>query len=173
MKPADLIRDFFVHHRWAARKVMAQLEQCELVDLERQKFEGAASPMQTLRHMVQSEAYWTALFVRGDGAMEAARVFEPITTVAEMRSAWDGLYIELNPYLARLDNDELDRVFDVTFPGGKSFSPNVSQVVSQLTVHSSQHRAELALIASGLGHSPGELDLWDFLSETGPSAIGE
>ncbi len=173
MEPADLIRDFFAHHRWAARKIMEQLEQCDVTDLEQQGFVGAASPMQTLRHMVQSEAYWTALFVHGDGAMDAARKFEPLTTVTEMRALWDDFYIELDPYLGRLDNGELDRVFNVTFPGGNSFSPRLRQVLSQLTVHSAQHRSELALMVSGLGYSPGELDLCDFLSETDPSAIGE
>ena len=147
MESAELFRRFFAHHRWASRKLMSELELCERTELETANFEGAASPIQTLRHMLQSESYWIALFVRGDGAMDAARVFEPLRTVDEMRSAWEAAIVELDAYFARLDGAELERQFTVTFPGGEPFSPRVNEVLSQLTVHSSQHRSELALLA--------------------------
>jgi len=31
--------------------------------------------------------------------------------------------------------------------------------------HQGQHRSKLAVLISAMGESPGEFDLWDFLSE--------
>jgi len=58
----------------------------------------------------------------------------------------------------------------VTFPRGDSFSPAVHEALSQLAGHSAQHRSELALMVSGLGHSPGDFDLLSFLPETAEDA---
>ncbi len=78
--------------------------------------------------------------------------------------------MDFGAYLSGLDEAESERQFTVSFPNGVSFSPRVHQVLSQLTVHLAQHRSELALIVTGLGHSPGELNLWDYLSEASGGA---
>jgi uncharacterized damage-inducible protein DinB len=167
MQSADLIRNLFAHHRWATRKLFSQLEQCDDAELRDAKFEGAASPFQTLHHMLETENFWFGL-IRGISFEDVSGGFAPHQTLKELQVAWDGLYAEFDKYLSALDESETERRFTVSFPNGVSFSPRVHQVLSQLTVHSAQHRSELALMASGLGHSPGELDLWDFLSETNP-----
>jgi len=172
MQSADLIRNFFAHHRWATRRLFSQFEQCHDAELREAKFEGAASPFRTLHHMLETENFWFGL-IRGTSFEDVTGGFAAHQTLKALRGGWDRLYVEFDTYLAALDESETERRFSVSFPNGVSFTPQVHQVLSQLTVHSAQHRSELALMASDLGHSPGELDLWDFLSESAPNEPGD
>ena len=114
--------------------------------------------------MLETENFWFGL-TRGTAFEDVVNGFAAHQTLASLRAAWDDLYADVGPYLASLDDSELDRRFTVFFPNDVTFSPRVHQSLSQLTVHSAQHRSELALMATGLGHSPGDLDLWRYLSE--------
>jgi len=164
VESADLLRTFFDHHRWATGGLFAQLELCDEAELRDAPREGAWGPFQTLHHMLETENFWFRL-IRGVPFKDVAGGFREHQTLATLRLAWDGLYEELGAYLASMDESEVDRTFEVSFPNGVSFSPIVHQALSQLTVHSGQHRSELALMVSELGHSPGELGLWDYLRE--------
>lgn len=48
---------------------------------------------------------------------------------------------------------------------GTNHVPPSRHVLSQFVQHQGQQRSELAVIVSVMGESPGEFDLWNFLSQ--------
>jgi uncharacterized damage-inducible protein DinB len=83
--------------------------------------------------------------------------------VADVRQAWLAFDAGFRPYLDGLGDAELGRTFTFIRPDGEKVSRRVGSVFVRVIMHSAQHRAELVMLATGLGHPPGELDLSVYL----------
>jgi uncharacterized damage-inducible protein DinB len=80
---------------------------------------------------------------------------EPLLSVDELRRRWRKEWEVLDGWLPTIDQDLLDHV-DEGVP--------IWQMILHVTNHGTQHRSEAAALLTEIGHSPGDLDMWD-LSE--------
>jgi uncharacterized damage-inducible protein DinB len=58
-------------------------------------------------------------------------------------------------------------VFEYTTLGGQPYSNTLWHLMAHVVNHGTQHRSELALLLTKLGHSPGDIDLISFVREKG------
>lgn len=146
------------HTYWALDRVLDQLEQVDDAALDADPpAEGMAPARQTLKHAYGYDRFWIPQILGID------RPPAPPDDIAELRRVWEPTRRALRDHLEAADDDELTRRVEVRDNSGETFRPRVSDVLSQLVQHHSQHRAELAVMATVNGHSPGELDWWDYL----------
>jgi uncharacterized damage-inducible protein DinB len=83
--------------------------------------------------------------------------------LASLRVAWETLDAEMEAYLAGLNEAALlEKVSYRSYYGGEGNDSRIEMVLHQ-AFHSHQHRGEVALVLTQLGHSPGELDYNDYM----------
>lgn len=145
---ADEIRYLFAYDRWATARILAVLDglddatwtATQVVD-ER----GLGGIL--VHHLGATQRWWHGL--REDGT-EHRPEREPLPTVADLQERWAAEWPPLEAWLATVSDDWLRREDE-----GVPFWRMLVHVVN----HGTQHRSEAAAILTGVGRSPGDLDM--------------
>lgn len=153
MRRSD-VRLLFSYDRWATARVLNTAEDMSPEAWAQPSAVGDRSLGGILVHALGAHARWRNAW-HGTGERPRPED-EPLPTVAELRGQWVAEWDALDAYLASLDEGAPDGIWD----GLPLWQPMV-HVVN----HGTQHRSEAAVILTGAGHSPGELDFIDFLTE--------
>lgn len=90
---------------------------------------------------------------------------EELPTLDAIRERWQQEESTLRGHLGSLSDADLANDFEYTTVSGATFRQPLWQSVFQIVNHSTQHRSELALVLTQLGHSPGNLDYTWYLRE--------
>ena len=156
-------RLLFKHNAWANDRVTEQIANLGY-DRAREPAGldlGDGSIIQTLVHLLHVEESWYTRCLGNASSpeltVEAAGTIETIRErLAGQASAWMGLLEEVeDPAL-----DEL--VSNPSRTSDRIFSHPLWTRLSHVLSHSTQHRGELALATSRLGHSPCEPDFLEY-----------
>ena len=148
------IRLLFDYDRWATGRILNTTEDVSPEVWARPRAVGDRGLGGILVHAFGAHARWrNAWHATGERPRPEE---EPLLTVADLRGRWQAEWAALDAYLASLDEDAPNEIWD----GLPLWQPMV-HVVN----HGTQHRSEAASILTAEGHSPGELDFIDFLTE--------
>jgi uncharacterized damage-inducible protein DinB len=156
---------FYEHGRFANGRLLTQAQRLsdEKLDVERPGMFG--SIRSTLLHMMQAQHSWLRR-AQGLDPVEpwAADTFP---TLADVRAQWEALDAETLAYVATLTDEQLLEVIHIqSWIGWEMEAPRWQALVHQ-AFHQHQHRGELAMVLTTLGHSPGEIDAFDWFEEEG------
>jgi uncharacterized damage-inducible protein DinB len=88
---------------------------------------------------------------------------EPLIDVTDLRARWHVEWDAMDAWLRTLAPADLELVADGT---------EVWKSLLHLFNHGTQHRSEVAALLTGVGRSPGDLDLIDFAEEHSTSVGG-
>jgi uncharacterized damage-inducible protein DinB len=141
---ADHTRQLVDYNEWANHRILDAAAKLS--------GEHYAQIADTLTHLLGTQRYWY------DNWTHAEREEIAPATIDAMRAAYDASHAEMRAYFAALTDEDWQRAepwwkrwgVDVTLPLGET----LFQVVN----HSTQHRAEIAVVTSLHGASPGDLD---------------
>jgi uncharacterized damage-inducible protein DinB len=118
----------------------------------------------TLAHVFGAERRWR---LRWQGEPNAALPApEEMSTLPTLQERWAAEQQLVRLYLSTLRNAELSEKFSYLTPKGRSITSTRWHTIVHMINHGTQHRAELAMLLTELGFSPGNLDLNVFLSES-------
>ncbi len=154
--------DIHRHSAWANRQILTVTEQLTPEQLRTPLGEGSFGDfLTTLVHMFDAQQSW---FERASkGTSGPALDPDSLSRIADLREKWEALDSEMETYLSGLDNRSLsEKVHYRSHYGSEGLYSRRDMMLHQ-AFHSHQHRAELALTLSKLGHSPGELDFLDYI----------
>ncbi len=154
----DYLRELYEHNAWANGKVFVQATQVPVEQAAAAPWEGVASLHDTLAHVVGAERFWAARW-RGEERPAHAE----LKAIAETEALWEETAAATRQFLAGLDDAALDRRIESSARSGPSLSVGVA--LTQVLLHSVQHRSEAAALLTEYGHSPGSLDYVVFLAE--------
>ena len=117
----------------------------------------------TLVHTLGAEWIWRSRW-QGVSPTASLRV-DDYPTVAALRARWREEETKMREFIATLTEADLARVVNYSrISSGASAEP-LWQLMAHVVNHGTQHRAEAAAILTGLGHSPGDIDLVVFARE--------
>jgi uncharacterized damage-inducible protein DinB len=116
----------------------------------------------TLVHVFGAERRWRARW-QGEPNMPMLAA-EQVPTLDALRELWEAEQPLMRVYLAALSDSELASSFSYQRPNGTVIANIRWHTMAHMINHATQHRAELGLLLTELGCSPGNLDLNVFLS---------
>ena len=127
-----------------------------------QVVEGQKSVRDTLVHMIDAHTCWEAWW-SGRMTLEDSfgRVFpvENYPDSASLQRWWDEIHAETMAFIDTISSSDLDRIYERIRRDGSKVDRTMWQMMLHVANHGTQHRSEVALMLTALGHSPGDLDL--------------
>lgn len=160
-----MLTGIYEHSRFANGRLLDQAERLSDAELDAERPGMFGTIRSTFLHMMQAQHSW----------LRRAQELDPIEpwtaetfpTLADLRNQWDALDAENLAYLATLTDDQLQEIIHIrSWSGWEMQAPRWQALVHQ-AFHQHQHRGELAMVLTNLGHSPGELDAFDWFETEG------
>jgi uncharacterized damage-inducible protein DinB len=154
----------FGYTSWAWHRVLDQVAQISQDEYVASPLRDYGSIRATLVHALAAEVRYLSVW-KGEPA--ATRPDEAtVPTVAELRKVWAEQEEAMEAFLAGLtDQDCLRAITQVSARTGQESTTPLWLLMTQAVTHHMQHRSEIALDVTQLGHSPGDLDVTRYFRE--------
>jgi uncharacterized damage-inducible protein DinB len=169
LSKAELIRSLFEYNVWANNAVLGAASQVAEEEITRDlgpAGAGHGSLQGILLHILGSHVSW---LMKWTGEPPHIALVEPGRVMPAIRESFDAAHERLRAYVGSLTDAALDAETELMDPQDgqwRTWRRPLWQVMLSTGTHAAQHRGEAALILSGLGHSPGEIDysMWAWRS---------
>lgn len=163
MRVAD-IQMLYDYNYWATARIL-----CTAASITDEQFTAPTrfpwgSLRGTLVHILAGERFWLYLW---QGMPSPPLNLGESPTLATLRERWPHDEAALRSYLATLTDDDLDRSHTYTLQSGAASTAPLWARIVHIVTHGTLHRGEAAQMLTECGHSPGDIDLLDFLDERG------
>lgn len=158
------IKTLYDYHYWATEQILGAVAQISEAQLNAEMHNGQGSMRETLVHMLSGEWIWRT---RWQGGMPTAMLRAgDFLTLEMIRGRWQEEEQRMRAFLVTLHDEDMGRMVQYisTRVPGKVFSCLLWQQMVHLVNHATQHRSEIALRLTELGHSPGDLDMIVFFT---------
>jgi uncharacterized damage-inducible protein DinB len=152
----EQVRFLYAYDRWATQRVLALLDGIDQELWARPNAVGDMSLGAVLVHHLGAAQRWRTAFSSQGSERGPSPEEEPLLSVAELRSRWQAEWAAVDAWLASVSDD---------LPAVQFEGIPVWQMISHVTNHGTQHRAEAAALLTASGRSPGELDMINFSDE--------
>ncbi|HEY8173569.1 MAG TPA: DinB family protein [Dehalococcoidia bacterium] len=159
MSFAEHARSLVSYNEWANEKLLDAAQKCS-----EEQFAGLCDQF---AHMVGTQLFWLGLWRGGTWVTvepELKRRLAPVRTSSQMWAAYAESHDDLRAFVMELDDADWHRAKAWWVPSTTETLP-LGDTITQVVNHGTQHRAELGVLVSGFGHSPGDLDYLDFALE--------
>ncbi len=156
-----LLISYYDYAEWASARLLDLCEGLPPEALARRFSAGALPILDTLVHLASVDARWHGRWA-GIPLPPPLSVAD-LPTLAAVRAAWAPIRATQRAYVAGLDDRGLAEDIRWERPAGEVMIPRW-QVVFHCANHAMQHRSEIAMMLTDLGHSPGDMDYTVFLN---------
>jgi len=166
----EMLRTLYRCSDWANRRVLDAVEQITEAGFLTPIEGGSGSVRDTLVHTMQAQMIWLyrARQLPPPGRLNPAQ----FPSVDAVRTRWQAIQAETAVFIAELDEMACIRKITYVNNAGERWTYPIWQMLLHQANHATQHRSEIAVALTQLGHSPGELDLLLALDEEANSAGG-
>jgi uncharacterized damage-inducible protein DinB len=152
----NAVRTLYAYNAWANARILETAERLKLRQLIAAG-DGGASVRDILVHTAWAQWLWLERW-QGNSPREQWNPAE-FPYVATLRARWMEVEGATQRYLASLDESTLADAFSYVNTRGETWTyPRWEAMLHQVN-HATQHRGEAALLMTGYGCSPGDLDL--------------
>jgi uncharacterized damage-inducible protein DinB len=161
MSASSQVRRLVAYNRWANERILDTAAELEAPQLQHQLHPSMPALLPTLTHLLGTQMFWLRLWL--------GEAFEQPSTppdLGALRAAFDANHDRLASFASTLTDEALAGRRKWWQQWGVDSELDLSGTMLQVMHHSTQHRAEAAVILTALGHSPGDLDLLDYLASS-------
>jgi uncharacterized damage-inducible protein DinB len=148
----DDIRFLFAYDRWATERVLAALDDVPDAVWSTNAVVGERGLGTILIHHLGATQRWRHA-IQQDGESPRPED-EPLLAIDELRRRWIAEWDAVDAWVPTLDDAFLDYVHE-----GEA----IWQMLAHVVNHGTQHRSEAAALLTDAGHSPGDLDMIDYV----------
>lgn len=161
----EYIQFIYAYSNWANQRILDTCEKLSQEQFLAGQGSSTATPCirDTLVHMMSAQQVWLA---RCNG-VSPTRLLDPqeFGTLALLRQYWNQVEQDTQAYVNAVRDDVLRQTMAYTSTKGQPFSNLRWQVLLHQVNHATQHRSEIAMLLTQLGHSPGDMDLLVYMRE--------
>ncbi len=163
MRKAE-IEMLFDYTYWANHRVLAAAKLLTVEQLDQIVLAGSPCILDILAHSLGAEIMWWTRFSQGI-TLPAIPGRAEYPTLEDLVSRWQAQEGNMRGLLAGLSEEELGASMRYTTTKGKLYEMPRWELLVHLVNHETQHRAEIAMLLTALGKSPGDLDIILYLRE--------
>lgn len=159
-----MLEGIYEHSRFANARLLDQAAQLTDDELDAPCPGMYDSIRQTLLHMLQAQYVW----LRRAQERDARSLWEEdaAPSIADLRAQWDDIDRKTLAYVSTLTDDQLLERLTMRSSVWVISAPRWQALIHQ-AFHQHQHRGEVAMVLTNLGHSPGEIDAFDWFELEG------
>lgn len=157
MSAVEQMRLLFRYNEWANVRLLEAAAGLSDAELEQEIQPALAGVRPILTHVLGTQLHWLSLW---QGLTDDRN---PEMGIAELRAAFDRCHGRLAELIASLTEPGLARREKWWARWGVDDELDCASTMLQVVNHGTQHRAEIAVILTALGHSPGDLDILNYL----------
>ena len=144
----DEIRYLFDYDRWATERVLTVLDGVPDEVWSRSDAVGERGLGGILVHQLGAAQRWRNAIQ--ETGIQPRPEREPLTSINQLRSWWVEEWVAVDAWMPTITQGLLDHIEE---------GVAVWQMLAHVINHGTQHRSEAATILTGIGHSPGEIDM--------------
>jgi len=149
----DDIRFLFGYDQHATGRLLDACVDVDPAVWERANVVGERGVGGILVHQLGSTQRWR-VGLRSRGAEEGPRPeLEPLLTVEDLRARWTSEWDAYDEWISAMSDNDLAELDE---------GVSIWQLLAHVVNHGTQHRSEAAALLTAEGHSPGDLDMFDF-----------
>jgi uncharacterized damage-inducible protein DinB len=168
MVTRNLLGFLFQYNAWADRRLLDACASLTNEQFTRNLGSSFSSVRDTVTHLYGAEWVWNERFEgRSPSALLSGSGFPDLASIRSKLEEMDEYYIN---YVAKLTQQDLDRVIHYKSFSGDEFSNPLWQSLHQLTNHASYHRGQVVTLLRQLGVKPVSTDLIMYYREQAATA---
>lgn len=162
MNDADRYRRWFEFEQDAHARVLASLDTVSVGNRDKKAF---VECVELFAHMMSARLFWLTRF--GATELGPKDLFPKRVSLEGLEDMAADTHATWADYLERLDQEEVDRVFEYKSTEGEMYSNTVEDILTQLFHHSAYHRGQIASRLKALGGTPAATDFVFWAREQG------
>ena len=163
MTRADEIRELFVYNRWANGRLLDVAAGLGEQEVARDLGSSFPSVLATFAHLLSADWIWLRRW-EGESPAGFPESWD-VSSLASVRSLWDGVEAERSALLATLDDAALAREVDYRNTAGRPYTSRMDEMLRHVVNHSTYHRGQVVTMLRQLGATPLATDLIAFYRE--------
>src|SRR5512139_1228338 len=165
MEKNDLIL-LFEYNRWANAKVLAACRQVTPEQITAPAPVSFGSILGTLAHILSAERIWRMRMQEGVSPSRQI-IAADFSGLEDLAAQWQEEESKMKGFVESLREEDLGRWVEYTRTNGQREGSTLWKVLAHVVNHGTQFRSEAGVVLSGMGDSPGDLDLLLYLRESG------
>lgn len=164
---AEALRRLYRYNTWATERILDTATSLTSEQLLAPGGAGHGSIRDTLVHLIGTHRGWLSWW---DGSLSAEAAYNrrldaaEYPDVAALRRVWAEVAQQTEAFVAGLKDEDPERLYGFDLPNGQRWEMPLWGMMQHVVNHGTQHRAEVAAMLTGFGHSPGDLDLLFYLA---------
>ena len=147
----------YLYDEWATNKLIDAAEKVDTPKLQKDLGTSFGSLHGTLVHIYGAQLIWLARW-KGSTPTSLPKV-EEIPNLAELKSRWRKLRVELREFLNSKSEEQLQLSSPYHDFKGNPWSELMYQPIQHLLFHSMHHRGQVVTLLRQLGEAPPQTDL--------------
>ena len=151
---------------WGNGLILKYAEQLDESDFIEKGLHSHGGLRDILAHMLFAEWIWLDRMQQTAMPVEEMRKkfdAERYTDVESLYKDWFDLELRMRAFVAKMPEEIITQEFTYTRSDGSECADSYADIITQVTFHAMQHRAECAMILTEKGKSPGNMDYLVYL----------
>jgi uncharacterized damage-inducible protein DinB len=159
----DAIRRLYDYQREVNSHILDVAERVTSDEFTAVIIEGQPSIRDTLVHLidvVQTNVSWWDKSLSGEDTFAREFPVEDFKDISSLKIFWKAADADVSNFIDSLTaNEDLERVYVRTTPSGEVRTRLLWEMMLHVLNHGTQHRSEVAVMLTKLGHSPGDMEI--------------
>lgn len=151
------IKELFDYNTWATQRIFGAVSALSPEEFQRDLKSSFPSIRETLLHFISAEWIWLSRW-NGVSPSQAPDTWDT-STAASLRSVWEKVNRDLNQYISKLTDADLNKVLSYRNIKGDPFSNQLPHMMRHVVNHSTYHRGQITTMLRQLGKDAVSTDL--------------